>query len=86
MNGVVSESLRLLRARLEEANATVTTPDRLPAAMCDPNLIAEVFHNLILNGLKYNQNPEKRIEIGMAAPPSGTRTTSSRPPTRYTCF
>lgn len=72
LNEVVSESLRLLRAGLEEANATVSVSGRLPAARCNPDMIREVFHNLILNGVKYNDKPERRIEIGIAAPPPGT--------------
>jgi len=33
----------------------------------DPSCIAEVLQNLISNGLKYNDKPEKRIEIGCEA-------------------
>jgi signal transduction histidine kinase len=72
LNEVVSESLRLLSVTLNDANGTVTLLDRLPAAMCNRNLIREVFHNLILNAVKYNDQPEKRIEIGVAAPHSDT--------------
>lgn len=74
LNEVVAESLRLLGASLAEANATVALPGRLPAALCNRSLIREVFHNLILNAVKYNDKPEKRIEIGIVAqPPEAAR-------------
>jgi signal transduction histidine kinase len=72
LNEVVAASIQLLRASLEEGNATVTLPDKFPAALCNPNMIQEVLHNLILNGVNYNDKPEKRIEIGIAPPPTGT--------------
>ncbi len=36
----------------------------LPVFECDRTQITELFMNLITNGLKYNDKPEKRIEIG----------------------
>src|SRR5690606_14228954 len=36
----------------------------LPTIRCDQVRIAEVFRNLITNAMKYNDKPEKWIEIG----------------------
>ncbi len=36
----------------------------LPVSECDRTQVAELFMNLITNGLKYNDKPKKRIEIG----------------------
>ena len=48
---------------LQDANAEVIC-NELPAAVCDPVRVTELFRNLILNAVKYNKNNKKRIEIG----------------------
>jgi light-regulated signal transduction histidine kinase (bacteriophytochrome) len=53
-----------LAARAEAAGAAIDIPRPLPRAVCDPLRIASVFENLVANGLKYNDQAEKRIEIG----------------------
>lgn len=40
-------------------------PARLPTVVCDEIQIKEVFRNLITNGIRYNQSPEKTIEVGV---------------------
>lgn len=40
----------------------------LPTVRCDRARIGEVFRNLIVNGIKYNERDDKRVEIG-ASPP-----------------
>ncbi len=35
----------------------------MPTVLCDPDLIGEVFHNLVSNAAKYNDKDEKWIEI-----------------------
>jgi signal transduction histidine kinase len=37
---------------------------KLPIIRCDTVRVTSVFQNLILNGIKYNDSPEKIIEIG----------------------
>ena len=45
----------------------------LPEVTCDSVRVAEIFRNLIVNALKYNDKAEKRIEIGfLAAHPDET--------------
>ena len=38
--------------------------DKLPTVMCDATAMTEVFHNLISNAIKYNENPRPIVEIG----------------------
>ena len=53
---------------LEENQVKVHIPQPLPTVRCDQVRITEVFRNLITNAVKYNDKPEKWIEIGEAAP------------------
>jgi len=38
--------------------------DKLPTVMCDATAMTEVFHNLISNAIKYNENAHPIVEIG----------------------
>lgn len=44
--------------------ARIIIPKPLPRVVCDPVRISEVFSNLITNSIKYNDKPEKCVEIG----------------------
>jgi signal transduction histidine kinase len=49
--------------------------DKLPTVMCDATAMTEVFHNLISNAIKYNENPHPVVEIGCEEkldPPTGS--------------
>ncbi|MBX9456543.1 MAG: PAS domain S-box protein [Rhizobium sp.] len=52
---------------LEERHATVAIVDDLPLVTCDSVRVAEVFRNLIVNAAKYNDKPQRWIEIGRLA-------------------
>ena len=39
-------------------------PRPLPTVRCDRVRVGEIFYNLIVNGIKYNDKPEKWVEIG----------------------
>ncbi|MEO1673005.1 MAG: hypothetical protein AAFR77_19885, partial [Cyanobacteria bacterium J06631_2] len=43
-------------------------PRPLPTVECDRTQINELFTNLISNGIKYNQQERKIIEIGYLTP------------------
>lgn len=64
LNTTVSQVLELLSTVIEEQNVRVKINGKLPSVICDRAYIGEVFHNLIMNGIKYNDSGEKRIEIG----------------------
>lgn len=38
--------------------------DKLPTVVCDATAMTEVFHNLISNAIKYNENPQPVVEVG----------------------
>ncbi len=49
---------------LEEYNGHVIVDDSLPTTHCHQVLAAEVFRNLITNGIKYNDSERKQVEVG----------------------
>lgn len=64
LNEIVAEVLENLDVHLKDEQAEVITPRRLPRVLGDRVQIGEIFHNLIVNGVKYNDSQRKRIEIG----------------------
>lgn len=64
LNETVANVLKMQNIWLEENNAEVTILGELPTVRCDPVRIAEVYRNLITNGVKYNDSDKKVIEIG----------------------
>jgi two-component system, chemotaxis family, sensor kinase Cph1 len=63
LNVVLADVLDSLKVFLDEVNATVLVPEPLPRFYCDQVRVRAVFHNLITNGVKYNDSPEKQIRI-----------------------
>lgn len=61
---VVRDTLETIAIWLRENKAQVTVLDPLPEIMCDHARVAEIFRNLITNGVKYNNKPVKMVEIG----------------------
>jgi signal transduction histidine kinase len=60
---------------LKARNAKITVPRPLPTVTCDEVRVMEVFRNLVVNAVKYNDSPEKIVEIGyydVHAGPEGT--------------
>ena len=55
---------------LEERGVKVKIPRTLPTIKCDKACVSEVFRNLITNAGKYNEKPEKWIEIGYRDEPA----------------
>jgi light-regulated signal transduction histidine kinase (bacteriophytochrome) len=57
---------------LKEKNVAVTIPRPLPTVRCDRVQLGQLLGNLLTNAVKYNDKPEKAIEIGYADPrPAG---------------
>ena len=65
---VVFEVVDSLSPMLAEAGAAVEVADRLPTVRCDRARIDEVFRNLVVNAVKYNDRAEKRVVIGVLPP------------------
>ena len=64
LNQVVAEILDSLAISLREDRIEVRVPRPLPTVEADRVRVGEIFHNLIVNAMKYNDKPEKWIEIG----------------------
>jgi len=68
LNEVVNESIEMVDARRAEGQTEIAVPRRLPHARCDRVRCREIFVNLLSNALKYNDKPQKRVEVGFIAP------------------
>ncbi len=64
LNAVLHGVQEMLQARFEETQAELRFPRPLPTVQCDPVMVGEVFANLISNALKYNDKPDKWVEVG----------------------
>jgi light-regulated signal transduction histidine kinase (bacteriophytochrome) len=64
LDDVVSETLEMIAPRLLESGAEIRRPRRLPIVRADHARVGEIFHNLIVNAIKYNDKPLKWVEIG----------------------
>jgi PAS domain S-box-containing protein len=62
---IVAQVVESLAIPLQDAEVEVHIPTPLPTIRCDKARIGEVFHNLITNAMKYNDKPQKWIEIGV---------------------
>jgi len=68
LNEVVAESIEMVDARRSEGPPEIAVPRPLPHAQCDRVRCREIFVNLLSNALKYNDKPQKRLEVGFIAP------------------
>jgi light-regulated signal transduction histidine kinase (bacteriophytochrome) len=64
LNELVAEVLENLDANFKTEQVEVISPRPLPRVLGDRVQLGEIFHNLIVNGVKYNESQRKRIEIG----------------------
>jgi PAS domain S-box-containing protein len=63
-NTIVNEIKQMFDSSMPDHRATITIPHKMPVVVCDKPRITEVFRNLITNAIKYNDKPERKIEIG----------------------
>ena len=64
LNDLVAGVLDVIRASARDTQVEFIIPRPLPQVNCDRTQINELFTNLISNGIKYNQQAKKIIEIG----------------------
>jgi len=70
-NELVAEVLAQFRYDVQRSGARITTRGHLPTLRVDRVRIAEVFHNLISNALKFRGDRPPQIEIGCERVPEG---------------
>jgi light-regulated signal transduction histidine kinase (bacteriophytochrome)/HAMP domain-containing protein len=79
LRGVVDDVASSLEYFLEEKNAKLSIVDNLPVVTCDRVGATEILRNLIVNAAKYNDEPEKLVEVGfLATHPDASGTTRSQ--------
>ena len=71
LNQVVAEILDSLTISLQEEGVQVRMPRPLPVIEADRVRVGEIFQNLIVNAMKYNDKPEKWVELGWREDPAG---------------
>lgn len=64
MEKMLHEVLEDIAVFLRDHGASIIHVNPLPTIECDANLAAEVWQNLICNAAKYNDQTDKRIEVG----------------------
>ncbi|MFK8183017.1 MAG: ATP-binding protein [Phormidesmis sp.] len=67
LNEVVTSAIDVIKVS-KPNEARFEVPQSLPTIQCDRTQIAELFTNLITNGIKYNDKADKMIEIGSLSP------------------
>jgi len=72
MDAALDAAREALEARLAETGGRIECPRPLPPAWSDRVRIPEVFQNLVSNALKYNDNADKRVEVGWLDAPEQT--------------
>lgn len=68
LNEVVAEAVEMIEARRTDGPPEIFVPRPLPHARCDRVRCREIFVNLLSNALKYNDKPQKRVEVGFITP------------------
>jgi signal transduction histidine kinase len=63
-NAVIVEIQQMMETVLNDRHARIVVPRALPLIVCDKTRVTEVFRNLITNAVKYNDRPERLVEIG----------------------
>lgn len=63
LNQILKQTIELLAPTIGK-NVTITIQDDFPAIDCDSVRVSEIFSNLIINAIKYNDQAHKTVEIG----------------------
>jgi signal transduction histidine kinase len=71
LNEIVAEVVDSLAITLKEEGIEVRVPRPLPKVRADRARVGEIFYNLMVNAMKYNDKPQKWIEIGVERNGSG---------------
>jgi PAS domain S-box-containing protein len=60
---LAAEAVASISELVEEKHAVIKITDRLPTLFCDPVKIRQAFQNLVMNALKYNDNPRPEVIV-----------------------
>jgi signal transduction histidine kinase len=72
LNEILRDVLDSIHITMKERGVELRIPRPLPKIVCDRVRVAEVFRNLVTNAMKYNDKPQKWIEVGFRDAPAGT--------------
>ncbi|MBE8991940.1 hypothetical protein [Nostoc sp. LEGE 12450] len=64
LNKLVQQVIGTLTIAQPQSKVEFRIPQSLKSVQCDLAQINELFSNLISNGIKYNDKPQKWVEIG----------------------
>ncbi len=64
LNELVTNIIDILNISQKRTKVDIRIPQPLPVIRCDRVQVSEVFSNLLSNALKYNDKPDKWVEIG----------------------
>ncbi|AFY42434.1 ATP-binding protein [Nostoc sp. PCC 7107] len=64
LNELLNQVIDVISASRHDAELDIQIPRPLPTVQCDAVLINDVFTNLMINALKYNDKSEPSVEIG----------------------
>ncbi|HYN21875.1 MAG TPA: ATP-binding protein [Thermoanaerobaculia bacterium] len=64
LNQILAEVMDNIGIPLKAEGAEVRVPRPLPTVRCDRVRVGEIFHNLIVNAVRYNEGPDKGVEVG----------------------
>jgi two-component system, chemotaxis family, sensor kinase Cph1 len=84
LNELVQNAIATLTISRPQDPIDCQIPQPLPTVECDRAQVSELFTNLISNAIKYNDQPQKSIEIGFLAGNRETRKNS--PPLSHTFY
>ncbi|MBD2197092.1 MULTISPECIES: ATP-binding protein [Calothrix] len=76
LQDLVQQAIATLTISRPQSQIDFRIPQNLPTIECDRAQVNEVFTNLIGNAIKYNDKPERWVEIGFIANPKTTATSS----------
>lgn len=72
LNPVVADIIESVKAGFPDNGIDILVPTPLPTVLCDRVRINAVFSNLVTNAVKYNDKPNRVVEIGCISPSSAS--------------
>jgi signal transduction histidine kinase len=64
LNDLVNNVFNIFQISQSQFNINIQIAENFPVVKADRVLVEEIYTNLMSNAIKYNEQPEKQIEIG----------------------